>query len=262
MMVEIPRRQQLLACHNYVTKLSIELFNVVSSASGKATKNRQQRVQKARYLLSSIGTLNCLVDNSSVGLRNVGELFIGNAPVVLCGRHAASWHSWVVNTANTIVLAVLNMLNVKFSLGNEDEIVIPDMPTPSSDAVDLAELCRKILQSEWNNELPLTEGDLDSLDASLPVELENALRRITETPMAAIITANDARGRFAYEEWFKGTAWNKIRDEINREPDWVSIWTDNGVKDAAKRYAKKNNTARAAFRHAGRPPKNTKRNTK
>ena len=62
----------------------------------------------------------------------------------------------------------------------------------------------------------------------------------TAGPATIPVTAADARDRFCYDEWCKGTVWREIREAVAEHPEWEPFFTDNGVKDAAKHYARKN----------------------
>jgi hypothetical protein len=253
-MAEVSRAVQVQACYKSEILCCCELYNLVSFASGKKPKSKRDRVRTTKTLLSMLPELHVNRANSIALLDKIGELFIGNAPVSLCGRHAPSWHSWVVGTAGDVLLAALNMLNIPYQLSG-DQIAISGVPTPNPETVDLALLSHEILHSGGVPDCPaLTPSALRYLDASLQVELINAERKM-EPPPPVIL---DPRGQFAYQEAVKGTAWKTIKAQINNRPEWETLETDNGVKDLAKRYAAKNHLPGPTSRRAGRRPKNTK----
>jgi hypothetical protein len=52
---------------------------------------------------------------------------------------------------------------------------------------------------------------------------------------------NEERDRFCYEQKCAGMSWKGIRQAVNGRPDWEPIDTDQGLSQAAKRYAERHN---------------------
>jgi hypothetical protein len=72
-----------------------------------------------------------------------------------------------------------------------------------------------------------------------------------------VASANDPRDKWIYAQAIKGVAWGAIRRKLDKKPAaWERIETDNGVKDAATRYAKRHNLSLPPPRKAGRPAGN------
>ena len=72
------------------------------------------------------------------------------------------------------------------------------------------------------------------------------------------VSLMDARNRFIYEEEVRLTTRPAIREAVNSHPEWEPLEKDNGVKDAARRYATKFNLPAPPMRRRSRPPRNTK----
>ncbi len=73
----------------------------------------------------------------------------------------------------------------------------------------------------------------------------------------SVASANDQRDKWIYAQAIKGTAWASIKRALDRKPEtWERIETENGVKDAAKRYADRHSLPPPPRRKRGRP--NTK----
>ncbi len=73
-------------------------------------------------------------------------------------------------------------------------------------------------------------------------------------------TAADKRNAWIYAECRKGTPYCEIRLKLKTKPvAWERIESDQGIKDAGRRYAEKNNLPPPPSRQSGRP---TKRKTK
>ncbi len=79
----------------------------------------------------------------------------------------------------------------------------------------------------------------------------------TTTPdVPPLETAADKRNKWLYEQCCKGTPYVEIRLKLKKKPaSWERLDTDQGVKDAARRYAEKNNLPLPASRKSGRPTK-------
>jgi len=45
--------------------------------------------------------------------------------------------------------------------------------------------------------------------------------------------------RFIYEEATRGTPWGSIMRAVKKHKEWEPIETENGIKDAANRYAER-----------------------
>lgn len=67
----------------------------------------------------------------------------------------------------------------------------------------------------------------------------------------------EARNCWVYYEALRGTTWKAIRDGVAGNTKWEPFETDNGVKDAARRYAEKHRLSPIPERRSGR-----RRNTK
>jgi hypothetical protein len=75
--------------------------------------------------------------------------------------------------------------------------------------------------------------------------------------------ATEARDRFIYDEWCKGTATKVIMAGVNRMPGWGHIENRQGIRPAAKRYAERHDLPPPPARKPGRPrsPKTDGRNS-
>ena len=62
------------------------------------------------------------------------------------------------------------------------------------------------------------------------------------TGSPSVVSANDDRDKWIYGQATKGRTWASIMRALNKKPaTWERIGTENGIKDAAKRYAKRHN---------------------
>jgi len=99
-------------------------------------------------------------------------------------------------------------------------------------------------------------GQLDRLPA--PPSYQRKLRQFIEDlggkapPPAA--TANDTRDEWLYDLAMKTVAWGTIRMRLAKKPkSWERIDSDNGVKKAARAYARRHGLPIPPTRKAGRP---------
>ena len=75
----------------------------------------------------------------------------------------------------------------------------------------------------------------------------------------AVESTHDSRDKWIYEQAVKLVAWDTIRLQLAKKKKWEGIETPNGVKDAAKRYARRKGLPQPPPRKAGRTArKNTK----
>ena len=171
--------QRLRACSHYVTRCSCDLWNIASALSHRSRKKNKGRV---KYLLSLLSSLNCNCANCLDGLSSVGDLFIGDTSVEMCGRSASSWHEWVANAAGDVVLAALNAFDIPYHFTANDAIeVVISPPPPSPSEGDFPRLRDAIAHAGHQDCRPLNTAELSKLDGHLSAELVNALRRDGES---------------------------------------------------------------------------------
>jgi len=143
-MVDITR-QQILACQRRVVLCDCELYNVVSFASGKTSKNKRDRVRTAQYLLSAVPKLNILRDDYFAGLSKIRSY----SSATLRLRFAAA-----LPPPGMIGLQIRPAISFCRSehAGHQirdirGQIMVPSMPPPSPQTVDFTKLCHEILHS-------------------------------------------------------------------------------------------------------------------
>jgi hypothetical protein len=90
-------------------------------------------------------------------------------------------------------------------------------------------------------------GDLAQVVAAVE-EVINGPRHVRDE-------ATEARDRFIYDEWRKGTPEKKIRAHVNSQSGWDPIEKRQGISQAAERYAKRHRLTSPAKRKPGRPRK-------
>ena len=70
---------------------------------------------------------------------------------------------------------------------------------------------------------------------------------------AAVVSHHDDRDKCIYEQAMQGTEWDLIRIRLHKHPEWEPIGTINGIKDAARRYARRHGLPVPPRRKRGRP---------
>jgi hypothetical protein len=55
----------------------------------------------------------------------------------------------------------------------------------------------------------------------------------------AVFSRHDDRDKWIYEQAMNGREWDRIRSHLDKHEEWEPIGTVNGVKDAARRYARR-----------------------
>ena len=72
-----------------------------------------------------------------------------------------------------------------------------------------------------------------------------------ETP--AVFARHDDRDKWIYEQAMNGMEWDRIGRHLDKHEEWEPIGTVNGVKAAARRYAKRHGKHLPPRRKHGRP---------
>lgn len=108
-------------------------------------------------------------------------------------------------------------------------------------------------------------GHVDDLASSMTdlfFTLNNAIDAIKNLPKTdgkkntLTINRNDNRDNWIYNEAMKGTEWDSIIRKQRKKPEkWERINSVQGIKDAAKRYARRHDLPQPPSRQAGRQPK-------
>jgi hypothetical protein len=113
--------------------------------------------------------------------------------------------------------------------------------------------------ADWYNGLPIVaarQGDRKPPAApqtppppAARTEPENTPAQ--ETP--AVFSCHDDRDKWIYEQAMNGREWDRIRSHLDKHQEWEPIGTVNGVKDAARRYARRHGKPVPPRRKHGRP---------
>jgi hypothetical protein len=138
-----------------------------------------------------------------------------------------------------------------------------DVHAPTALDVDHAESA--MLAYQLLGELPTDEDmvgvSLDFLDRVVTPDVLSALEYFIDTlsanppappPVNIRDAATEARDKYIYDEWQKGTTEPKIRGKVNSTQGWAKLGTKEGVKRAAQRYAKRHNLTAPTPRNPGR----------
>jgi hypothetical protein len=121
----------------------------------------------------------------------------------------------------------------------------------------------------WSLGMRLDQGTIDSVCERLgyghgvererikDLPIDRAVELLQPPPANIRDAATEARDKFIYDEWQKGTPEPQIRATVNKTAGWTKIGRKQGIKPAAARYAKRHGFPEPLTRKPGRPKKTT-----
>jgi hypothetical protein len=143
------------------------------------------------------------------------------------------------------------------------ELTFP--PVATAEEIRRAEAMSAQIDAAYANPPDLTESGEIAVpavtDDGQPIiatgRTQDSAAKHNESATIARDPATEARDKWIYEQAMKGRAWASIMRSLDDKPKtWERLSTENGVKDAAKRYAKRHSLPMPQPRKAGR--RNTK----
>lgn len=127
-----------------------------------------------------------------------------------------------------------------------------------------ARYCRELIAS---NSIPHGDGAASlgwpellgsrryELPAALQAEIEDGERFIRLVTAKIEINDPQSRDAYCYQHGMAGVAWNKIRADVNKRPQWEPLDTEQSVRKAGERHAAKFNLPPIPGRKRGRRKK-------